>query len=78
MMLALIIALAACSGNPSSSLSSNNKQTTSQKLVVYVLGWGEHLSQGDAIRNAGYGYANTFYIQGGINHTCKEKRTPME
>jgi len=66
LLLTLIIILTACSGNPSSGLLSNSQQSTSHKLVVYVLGLGESLSTNDASQNSGYGYASSFYSPGGI------------
>src|SRR5439155_15250539 len=37
---------------------------TGNKLVVYIVGFGEHLSSADAAKNSGYGYEGTFYSQG--------------
>ncbi len=65
--LALIMVLAACSGNPATSSSSSTVTSTSPKLVVYVLGLGESLSTSDASqKNNGYGYASSFYSPGDI------------
>lgn len=45
---------------------------TSSKLIVYVLGLGEELSQGDAAKNGHFGVANSFYSAGGIQPYLKQ------
>jgi pimeloyl-ACP methyl ester carboxylesterase len=40
--------------------------STGNKLVVYIVGFGEQLSTHDAVKNGGYGYEATFYSQGGV------------
>lgn len=59
----LLIVLVGCSvSNPSSVPTTSARH----KLVVYVVGLGEHLNTHENTRNSGYGYTGTFYDPGHI------------
>ncbi len=67
-LLVLLPSIVAC-------VQGNTNQTaTGNKLVVYIVGFNETLSTGDAAKNNGYGYAGTLYGNGSIQPYLQETR----
>lgn len=61
----LLFVITAC-GQKTSPDSATQTGNNGNKLVVYIVGFGEHLSPADAAKNIGYGYAGTFYSLGKV------------
>jgi pimeloyl-ACP methyl ester carboxylesterase len=61
----LLMIVSAC-GQQASPNKPALTVNTGSKLIVYIVGFGEHLSPSDAAKNSGYGYEDTFYSQGRV------------
>lgn len=61
----LLMIVSAC-GQQTNSNTPALTINSGSKLIVYIVGLGEHLSSIDAEKNSYYGYEDTFYSQGRV------------